>query len=560
MRRVWCASLIDTMAGKKKKGSPRLIRKQRQEAKRMDRRPGAVGAAPSGRLVPERNGGRWQVPHQQQHQQQQYQHQPIQQQYMPVMPHARFYPNGMPIPPYAPMTSPPPQFNQSPYAPPAFNSASISGQTEGYSPHEPLINGPVSFNGGHYNPAFLPQFQRGFFEPTPPVWDQHQRWGAPCPPFPYTQNQQDYQQHYQQANQPYPQSQPPNYQNAPTHPAPAHGRGQGGARPNVRPRAGSPPASTSGSGPYVRPQRRVKRARDAPPPEPNEAYLAVAQEPSSVLPEPISPPCLVLDLNNTLLFRKKRDASGSRSPIARPYLATFLNYLVSQTTDGSPRWILAVYSSARAKNVLALLAAVGLVDHERANSVQGGQSWEAEEGDALALVWSREKMGLTPREFDLDVETSKDLDPLWRVLGGELGPRRTVLLDDEEGKAATQPYNHLPIEPFLLDPSSLPPSSPPRWASLPRGFRAPSVDLPRASATEIASTHPCGQDEALLSTIYLLEQLREQSNIAGFIRNGGLKRTDIVDEGKRIAWARKFCRAHDIPVTRDWDPNWFSSP
>ncbi|KDE06471.1 hypothetical protein MVLG_03254 [Microbotryum lychnidis-dioicae p1A1 Lamole] len=554
MRRVWCASLIDTMAGKKKKGSPRLIRKQKQEAKRMDQRPGAVGAAPSGRLVPERDAGRWQVSHQ--HQQQQ----PIQQQYMPFVPHTRFYPNGMPIPPYAPMASPPPQFSQSPYAPPVFNSASIGGQTEGYSPHQPLINGTVSFNGVHYNPAFLPQLQRGFFEPTPPMWDQHQRWGAPYSPFPYAQNHQDYQQQYPQANQPYPLSQPPNYQNAPTHPAPAQGRGQGNERPHARPRARSPPALTSGSGLYVRPQRRLKRARDAPPPEPTEAYLAIAQEPSSVLPEPTSPPCLVLDLNNTLLFRKKRDASGSRSPIARPYLATFLNYLTSQTTDGSPRWILAVYSSARAKNVLALLAAVGLVDHERANSVQGGQSWEAEEGDALALVWSREKMGLTPKEFDLDVETSKDLDPLWRVLGGELGPRRTVLLDDEEGKAATQPYNHLPIEPFLLDPSSLPPSSPPRWASLPRGFRTPSVDLPRASATEIASTHPCGQDEALLSTIYLLEQLREQTNIAGFIRNGGLKRTDIVEEGKRIAWARKFCRAQDIPVTRDWDPNWFSSP
>ncbi|SCV73728.1 BQ2448_6158 [Microbotryum intermedium] len=553
MRRVSCASLFDTMAGKKGKGSSKSIRRQRQEATRMDPRSRAVEAGQSGRFDQDRTGV-WQMQHQ--HQQQQH---PPPQQHVPFAPHTRFYSNGLPIPPYAPIPSPPPQVNQTAYAPP-FQTAwmgqpdvSDSNPLRAYSPHQFMIGGPVALNGGHYNPAFLPQLQGAFFGPTAPVWDQNQRWGAPYTPLPYTQNQPNYQS--QQSMQQYPQSHPPSYQNAATSSAPGHDSGRS-PRSNAHQRVRSPPAP---SGPYVRPQRRVKQARDALPPEPTEAYLAIARESSSILPDSAPPPCIVLDLNNTLLFRKKRDASGSRSPIARPYLATFLSYLVSRA-EGSPRWVLAVYSSARAKNVLTLLAAVGLVDHDRASAMQGGQVWEAEEGDALALVWSREKMGLTPKEFDLDVETTKDLDPLWRVMGGDLGPKRTVLLDDEMGKAATQPYNHLPIEPFLLDPASLPPTTPPpRSATLPRGSRAPSVELPRALATGIPSTHPCGEDEALLSTIYLLEQLRPQSNIAGFIRNGGLGRTEIVDEGKRIAWVRRFCQVQGIPITRDWDPGWLSS-
>lgn len=156
-----------------------------------------------------------------------------------------------------------------------------------------------------------------------------------------------------------------------------------------------------------------------------------------------APPLLILDLNNTLLCRIRSPqlstAKSSKHPIVRPYLSTFLQYVCGSDEGGKRRWTVAVYSSAALHNVLSLLEAVRLVDVERAHvhgRVRRGEAWESREDDALDLVWSRERMGLTEQEFALNVETVKNLDEIWDAMDG-FGSARSVLLDDEAGKAVS---------------------------------------------------------------------------------------------------------------------------
>lgn len=190
-------------------------------------------------------------------------------------------------------------------------------------------------------------------------------------------------------------------------------------------------------------KRRQKSAREtgAPPP-PSDEYLASTLLPVSTFsptdPRPESP-LLILDLNNTLLCRRRRDANSSKRPIIRPYLSTFLQYVCGRDADGQRRWNVAVYSSAALHNVLSLLEAARLVSVTRAHEhdrERRGQGWDALDDEPLRLVWSREKMGLSAKEFELNVETVKDLDQISDALPG-FGSERTVLLDDEAGKAVS---------------------------------------------------------------------------------------------------------------------------
>lgn len=249
----------------------------------------------------------------------------------------------------------------------------------------------------------------------------------------------------------------------------AHNSGRGGTSgwdsptPAREARAASPPRSTSHTpAPY---QRRKKIPRSLPPPIPTEAYLNLSLNPS----HPLVPsttrvnPLLVLDLNNTWLFRPRRSMTASQNPVPRDYLQSFLQYLTfrpptsSRATNNRSekehrermRWDLIVYSSARRENVHRMCVAIGLVpakldlSQPRSSTSPGTErlsSPRPEEGVGpgfpLKLIWSREMMGLTEREFNEDVETVKDLGKMWDMLSDtvEWGPANTVLLDDEVAK------------------------------------------------------------------------------------------------------------------------------
>lgn len=159
-----------------------------------------------------------------------------------------------------------------------------------------------------------------------------------------------------------------------------------------------------------------------------------------------------------------------------------------------------------------------------------------EDGDVVELVWTRENMGLSDRDFKGDVETCKDLEGVWKEFGlggseqeegseemrNREGAKRTILLDDEPSKAAQQPFSLLPIKPFILQPSDFPP--------LPIFQPKSATDLPPPpSAIELSPQHPLMigseeviEDRSLLSTIYLLDRITSlpSANLAREIKEG----------------------------------------
>ncbi|GAA5906907.1 hypothetical protein JCM8208_003705 [Rhodotorula glutinis] len=420
------------------------------------------------------------------------------------------------------------------------------------------------------------------------------------------------------------------------------------------------PAPYGPDGEYIPPTRRVRQdVRSAPVIPPTETYLAASSLPSTTLglDDHRDPLYLVMDLNQTLLARAKRDRVSSRWPIARPYLSTFLSYICTRNDDGSPRFEPIVYSSARAPNVLSMLAALHLVPPERAtayidaNPARSGAhppmyEPRPDEGDVLRMVFTRSMMGLSNADYHGDVETVKDLARVWELLDlareaveaeeqqvvgrkeqleaataankaraaaragagasaeagnapldqdvreeqagderrvehdqgpvrlnkkakgrvrqqlDEQGSRRTLLLDDEASKVAQQPYSHLPISPFLVHPMHFPPA--PTAAFDPRN---------PVSALSLDPTHPPAQDCALLITIAQLERARAESNVAGWVRAGGLDgmrdevRTALGEDGgaevseerideELVEQGRAVCARYGIEPRQEWDSAW----
>ncbi|BGP58346.1 hypothetical protein JCM8202v2_006007 [Rhodotorula sphaerocarpa] len=485
-------------------------------------------------------------------------------------------------------------------------------------------------------------------------------------------------------------------------------------------------AAYAPDGTYIPPERRKRRdvatAVIAPP---TATYLAAADTPPppaitepapGVLRTQAEPVTLVMDLNHTLLCRAKRNRFASKMPVVRPYLATFLTYLCTpdplsgpppsrESADlsrptGGLKFNPIVYSSARAPNVLSMLAAINLIPPVRLSTLRFRATYEprADEGDVLEMVFTREMMGLSAGDYRGDVETVKDLGKVWERLGwdrpdetagaaaveGEAegegeqadrsvasvdgseagdgeratqpdgvetttipsepqpprkrpnrkaklrmatardttGAQRTLLLDDEAGKATQQPYSHLPIAPFLLHPSEIPnpnpapapaPSNPDPTAaaspsraspasssSVPASAAAPalpSAHAPRtayydssALALQVEAHHPPAHDRHLLATIWQLEQLRFEGNLAFAVKGGALERlreearravlaarsdvdggpageektpssateevseADIAEEMARRGVA--VCERLGIEVSREWVPDW----
>ncbi|CAE6466362.1 unnamed protein product [Rhizoctonia solani] len=151
---------------------------------------------------------------------------------------------------------------------------------------------------------------------------------------------------------------------------------------------------------------------------------------------------LVLDLNGTLLHRRRTNSGHTSYVYVRPYLGAFLQYISHPTASLN----VAVWSSARRANVDLMV----------------DRAWTGQKPD---IVLAREDMQLTDRQFkrayrhgtfhpDHNVRTTKDLRQLWLRLaqahaqtqsGVVHGPRDTILLDDSIHKARLQPNNHLAL-------------------------------------------------------------------------------------------------------------------
>jgi len=169
-----------------------------------------------------------------------------------------------------------------------------------------------------------------------------------------------------------------------------------------------------------------------PAPTPTSQYLSTANLPCKPLLAP-QRLLLVLDLNGTLLFRKK--AASSYKP--RPSLEPFLNYCLTHHS-------VLIWSSATPTNVTGVCA----------------QLFTPQQRRQLLGEWGRDTLDLTGEEYCSKVQVYKRLDRIWegKVLrdshpdfaskGTRWSQANTLLVDDSATKAQAQPYNLVEIPEF----------------------------------------------------------------------------------------------------------------
>ena len=162
-------------------------------------------------------------------------------------------------------------------------------------------------------------------------------------------------------------------------------------------------------------------------PQPTAAYLQQAATSPTEAPTPQTL-LIILDLNGTLCERTR-----SGDVHHRPGLAPFLKYCLQNHK-------VMIWSSARGYNVTRVCSLL-FSDVQR---------------QKLVARWGRETLGLSAAEFGEKVQVYKRLHVLWAAEtvqqshpqageGGTWDQRNTVLIDDSEEKAASEPFNHLAI-------------------------------------------------------------------------------------------------------------------
>jgi hypothetical protein len=184
-------------------------------------------------------------------------------------------------------------------------------------------------------------------------------------------------------------------------------------------------------------------------PAPSSAHLDVStKESNTVTPDQaaaLEPLILVFSLNHTLVSRSAASAQASRDPVKRPYLSTFLSYLVSASEDSdvgikSARRKLktVVFTGTRAHNVLLILKSIDLATRARTARLGEPYQVDAVEGDLLDLDLSGEDMDLGA-DYHNKVHTLKDLGRVWFKFGikEERGAERTELVNDDAFKCGT---------------------------------------------------------------------------------------------------------------------------
>lgn len=126
---------------------------------------------------------------------------------------------------------------------------------------------------------------------------------------------------------------------------------------------------------------------------------------------------------------------------------------------------------------------------------------------------------------------------------------------------AIQPFNHLPISAFSPLNHLQATASPSKNSYRRSRERSPSPFPPTTSSSEDPdSSVPIipTEDQSLLSTIYLLEQVRNQSNISSFIKEGGLEPFWKLGELELIKRGIEICEDLGIEVKEGggWVSGW----
>lgn len=249
---------------------------------------------------------------------------------------------------------------------------------------------------------------------------------------------------------------------------------------------------------------------------------------------PVKRCLLVLDLNGTLLHRRRTNSGANSHVYVRPYLGAFLRYI----SHPAAALDVAVWSSARRENV-EIMVDRAWTGAGAAKSASGSTDERLGRVRFPDLVFAREDMLLTERQFNHNVRTTKDLRQLWlrlaqlrdqrlraqeqqqlqqaqyspagpstpavrspEVLDHALhGPRDTILLDDSAHKARLQPDNHLSL---------------PTYGAA--QLRADANSLISLAPTTTDQSSP-QVDEALLAVVGILSELRD-GTVDDWMRTG----------------------------------------
>ncbi|KAK4962419.1 hypothetical protein LTR10_000045 [Elasticomyces elasticus] len=188
-------------------------------------------------------------------------------------------------------------------------------------------------------------------------------------------------------------------------------------------------------GPVIRPPSPLVKLLERP--APTWSYLKQCVETPGVRPNKEPRPLLViLDLNGTLLHRKNRRASFT----ARPRVSEFLWYLMENHK-------VMIWSSARPENVQSIVKEI----------------FTPKQLAKLIAVWGREKLQLSPEQYNMRIQVYKQLSWVWRddeianssINGDDWAQDNTVLIDDSLEKAASEPCNLIKIDEFEGKPEQL---------------------------------------------------------------------------------------------------------
>lgn len=167
-----------------------------------------------------------------------------------------------------------------------------------------------------------------------------------------------------------------------------------------------------------------------PPPVASDQYKRNAGLPPALRPNP-QKLLVVLDLNGTLLVRPNRKAP--KKFILRPGVTELLDYLFENH-------VIMVYSSAMPENTVAMVDS--LIPPVRRKMMAG--------------VWGRDKLDLTKAQYTNKVQVYKKLQKIWndKTIQKKADPAQkwdqsnTVLVDDSQLKALSQPHNLLQVPEF----------------------------------------------------------------------------------------------------------------
>ena len=163
-------------------------------------------------------------------------------------------------------------------------------------------------------------------------------------------------------------------------------------------------------------------------PVPSLTYMTQAKQSPRTMD--INRPLLVvLDLNGTILYRKKR-----ANFIARPRMNEFLRYLLKNHK-------VMIWSSAMPDNVDSMCKEI----------------LTKPEYEGLVAIWARDKLRLLPHAYNSNVQVYKQLSWIWEnksIQSSHPDPtsvwsqENTVLIDDSMEKAASEPHNLIQLEEF----------------------------------------------------------------------------------------------------------------